>query len=124
MENYKIYIDTEKKNVKIKFSISYTKEQNNWATNETIVPGYRVHARPVEIEDKGDYTIESFGAFTGFGDTLLPCGRRSQKRYDEAKRILDERMLKYLAWFEDKGYHICRDAKNELIEQQEKRLAV
>lgn len=106
MENYKIYIDTDKENVKIKFRISYTKETSNWASNEPITPGYRVHATPVEVEVKEGYRTESFGAFTGFGDTVLACNRRSQKRYDEAKRILDKRMLTYLQWFRDKGYKI------------------
>ena len=123
MENYKMYVDTDKPSVKIKFSISYLKpsESISWSTNERRETGYRINAVPVEIEDKGDFKIESFGAFTGFGDTLLPCKRRSQKRYEQAIDILQERLLKYVRYFENKGYHICRDAINKLIEEQEHR---
>jgi len=121
MENYKIYIDTDKPSVKIKFSISYLKpsESRNWATSEYRETGYRVNAVPVERSSDG--MIESFTAFTGFGDTLLPCKRRSQKRYEQAIDILQERLLKYVRYFENKGYHICRDAINKLIEEQEHR---
>ena len=115
MENHKVYIDTEKKNVKIKFSISYTKEQNNWATNQSIAPGYRVNARPVEIEDREDYRVESFGAFTGFGDTLIPCTRRSKKRYEAAIKELENRMVKYIDWFNDRGHRVTEEARKECI---------
>jgi len=121
MENYRVYVKTDKEEIEIRFRVSFNKETRNWATNQTLEKGYRVNATPVEISKSNGYQMESFGAFTGFGDTLLACGRRSAKRYEEAKQILDERMLKYLAWFEDKGYHIDKDAKNELIEQGERR---
>tara|TARA_R100000742_G_C4279448_1_gene104044 strand:+ start:2560 stop:2958 length:399 start_codon:yes stop_codon:yes gene_type:complete len=121
MENYKIYIDTDKPSVKIKFSISYLKpsESWNWATSETRETGYRVTGVPVErwADGKG----ESFTAFSGFGATLLPCKRRSQKRYEQAIDILQERLLDYVRYFEKKGYHICRDAINTLIEEKEHR---
>ncbi len=118
-----MYVDTDKPSVKIKFSISYLKpsESINWATNERRETGYRVNVVPVEIEDKGDFKIESFTAFTGFGDTLLPCKRRSQKRYEQAIEVLEDRVLKYLEYFQNKGIHICRDAINNLIEEQEHR---
>lgn len=119
MENFKIYVDTDNPSVKIKFSISYLKpsESRSWATGEHRETGYRVIAVPVERSADG--RIESFTAFTGFGDTLLPCKRRSQKRYEEAIDILQERLLTYLEYFQKKGYHICRDTINSLIEEQE-----
>lgn len=121
MENYKIYIDTDKPSVKIRFSISYLKpsESISWSTNEYRETGYRVNAVP--IERSADGMVESFTAFTGFGDTLLPCKRRSQKRYEQAIDILQERLLKYVRYFENKGFHICRNAINTLIEEQEHR---
>ena len=121
MENYKMYIDTDKPSVKIKFSISYLKpsESHNWATGEYVETGYRAHGVPVERSADG--MIESFTAFSGFGATLLPCKRRSQKRYEQAIDILQERLIDYVRYFENKGYHICRDAINKLIEEQEHR---
>jgi len=119
MENYKMYIDTDKPSVKIKFSISYLKpsESHNWATGEFRKTGYRITGVPVERSSDG--RVESFTAFTGFGDTLLPCKRRSQKRYEQAIEIFEDRVLKYLEHFQNKGIHICRDAINELIEKKE-----
>lgn len=121
MENYKMYIDTDKPSVKIKFSISYLKpsESRNWATSEYRETGYRVTAVPVERSEDG--RIESFTAFSGFGATLLPCKRRSQKRYEQAIDILQERLLDYVRYFQNKGYHICSDAVNKLIEEKEHR---
>ena len=113
MEDYKIYIDTEKPNVKLKFRISYTQDRSNWATNEKIEPGYRVHATPVEVSLKDGYRTESFGAFTGFGDTLIPCERRSKTRYKNAKKVLMERMPKYIQWFKDKG-HVVKEIPSEV----------
>lgn len=119
MENHRVYVKTDKEGIEIRFRISFNKETHNWATSQQMEKGYRVNATPVEISRNSGYQTESFGAFTGFGDTLLACNRRSSKRYAEAIEILEERMLKYLAWFEAKGYNIDKDTKNELIEQQE-----
>ena len=97
MENYKLYVDTDKTSVKIKFSISYLKpsESRNWGTGEHRETGYRVTAVPVERKEMYNGIIESFTAFTGFGDTLLPCSRRSNKRYEQAIKKFKENMPKY-----------------------------
>jgi hypothetical protein len=118
MENYKIYIDTDKPSVKIKFSISYLKpsESWNWATSENRETGYRVNAVPVERSSDG--MIESFTAFSGFGDTLLPCKRRSEKRYEQAQVILMEKLPSYLQWFINKGYNIPEETRKSIMEQR------
>lgn len=115
MENYKLYVDTDKESVKIKFSISYLRpsESHNWATSEFRETGYRVNAVPVERSADG--RMESFTAFTGFGDTLLPCKRRSQKRYEQAIRKLKEGMPRYITWFENKGYVISEEFKKDIV---------
>ena len=109
MENFKLYIPTSKENTKIKFCISYTKESSSWATNESFEPGYRVNAKPVEVTLRDGYQWESSGAFTGFNDTLIPCSRRSNKRYESAREELNNRMEKYLKYFTDKGIVIDVD---------------
>ena len=111
MENYRVYIPTNKEGIEIRFRIAFNKELHNWATNQPLVKGYRVNATPITIEKKNGFQVESFGAFTGFGDTLLPCGRRSEKRYETAKEILEDNMIKYLRFFEEKGIVIDREAK-------------
>ena len=115
MENYKLYVDTDKPSVKIKFSISYLKpsESINWATNQYREPGYRITAVPVERSDDG--RMESFTAFTGFGDTLLPCKRRSKKRYEQSVRKLKENMPRYITWFDVRGYIISEEFKKDIV---------
>lgn len=124
MENYKIYIDTDKPSVKIKFSISYLRpsESWNWATSQTRETGYRVNAVPVEISEDGK--MESFTAFSGFGATLLPCKRRSQKRYEEAQVILMKDLPSYLQWFINKGYNIPEETRKSIMEQRKNELGV
>ena len=116
-ENFKIYVDTTKPSIKLKFSINYLKpsESINWATNEKRPTGYRVSAVPVERSADG--RIESFTAFTGFGDTLLACLRRSNKRYEEAQDILIKNLPQYIKWFENKGYELTPEAKEQVLEQ-------
>lgn len=115
MENYKLYVDTDKPSVKIKFSISYLKpsESHNWATGEFRETGYRITGVPVERSADG--RMESFTAFSGFGDTLLHCKRRSQKRYEQAIRKLKESMPRYITWFENKGYVISEEFKKDIV---------
>lgn len=97
MSLYKEYIDTIEENKKIRFSITFNRSSHNWATSEKTPIGYRVSATPVEIGDK----FESFGAFTGFTDTLLEVNRQSSKRLNEAIEILQQRKEKYIQWFKD-----------------------
>ena len=107
MENYKIYVSTDKEEEKIKFTIGFKKEGFNYATYESIVPGYRVTAKPVIIKNHDDgFRTESFTAFSGFADTLIPCSRRSNKRFESAKQELDARLVSYLEWFKERGYKI------------------
>ncbi len=119
MEGHRVYIKTNKEGFEIRFRISFNKDTHNWATSEQMEKGYRVNVTPVEISRSSGYQTESFGAFTGFGDTLLACDRRSDKRYRQARAILEERMLKYLAWFETRGFVIDEETKNELICKEE-----
>jgi len=97
MSLHKEYIDTIEDNKKIKFSITFNRNTHNFATSQRIPIGYRVSVVPVEIGDR----FESFGAFTGFNDTLLEVDRQSSKRLSEAIRILQERKESYIQWFKD-----------------------
>ena len=102
-----MYFNTENESVEIKFSISFNKSSHNWATNQPIPIGYRVAATPVKITKYEGYSMEEFGAFTGFTDTLLEVDRQSAKRLETAKKVLIERLEQYLQWFVDRyGYSI------------------
>lgn len=85
MALHKEYHQTDKGT--IKFSVSYVKGK-----------GYRVSAFPVKISNEDGYSVETFGAFTGFNDTLLPCTRQSSKRLEQAIKILGENKEKYLQY--------------------------
>ena len=61
--------------------------------------------------------MESFTAFSGFGDTLLECKRRSDKRYAEAKVILMQNLPSYLQWFINKGHEIPEETRKEIMIQ-------
>jgi hypothetical protein len=86
----------------IKFTITFNRETVSWATSQPIEKGYRVSATPVSIRREEGFTVEEFGAFTGFNDTLLPVERQSAKRLEEAKKIMAERMQGYIHWFKEK----------------------
>jgi len=102
---YKEYFKTEKESVQIKMSISFNRDSHNWATSQPLQVGYRIHATPVTITKHDRFQMEEYGAFTGFGDTLLVVERQSAKRLEMAKSIMNERLQQYLQFFEDKyGY--------------------
>lgn len=91
---------TLKENQKIKATISFNKDSYNWATSRKMEKGYRITVVPVEITPRENGIVtESWGAFTGFGDTLLAVERQSAKRLQEAIRIMNERKDRYLQYF-------------------------
>lgn len=106
MSLYKEYMkmpETAKSKVdgkEIKFSISYNREGVSWATSQRIPIGYRVSVVPVEVSILGNSIVmESFGAFTGFNDTLIECTRQSKKRLQMAIDELQKRKDRYMQWF-------------------------
>jgi hypothetical protein len=84
---HKEYIEHNGKT--IKFSITYSKEKK----------AYRLSSVPVTITKKDGYSMEEFGAYTGFNDTLLEVTRQSSNKLNEAIKILGERRTKYLEYF-------------------------
>lgn len=64
--------------------------------------GYRVVVVPVKTSDMGrGITMEEYGAYTGFKDTLLEVNRQSSKRLQQALKILEENKDRYIRWFID-----------------------
>ena len=89
--------------MEIRYSVSFNKEKINWATGQPKKIGYQVSATPIE-RIKGDgYSMESFGAFTGFNDCLLEAERQSSKRLEFAITELKKRIPElYKNWFLNK----------------------
>jgi len=86
----------------IKFSVSFNREQYNWATSQRKEIGYQVTVIPVERSADG--RVESFTAFSGFNATLLPVNRQSSKRLAEAIKILSERKDEFLKYINEKNF--------------------
>ena len=97
MSLYKEYVQLGDQT--IKFSISFNKNTTNWATSQPKQIGYQVTALPVKITQHEGYSIEESVAFTGFNACLLPVGRQSAKRLEEAKKILQEKKEQLLNYF-------------------------
>lgn len=93
-------INVNGKDQEIKFTVTFNRDQTNWATNQPKKIGYQVTATPIErIKREGGYTVESFGAFTGFNDSLLEVSRQSKNRLQTALDTLAERKEMYLNHF-------------------------
>ena len=100
MNLHKRYIETDKPNQYIKFTIHFNKDTYHWATSQSKQKGYCVTATPVE---RGS-NFEVSGAFTGFYDIIYPVERQSKKRLETAIRMLDDKMSHYIQHFIDKGF--------------------
>lgn len=87
----------------IKFLVGFNKESVNWATGEPKKVGYEVTAKPVKITQGEGYSMEEFGAFTGFNDNLLPIDRPSPKRLKAAIAALAEKLPTYLNYFNNQA---------------------
>jgi len=74
----------------VKFAIFYVKGT-----------GYRVSSYPVKRSISGGFSMEEFGAFTGFNDTLVVCNRAGAARLREAIAELKKRMTKYFQWYKN-----------------------
>lgn len=84
----------------LKVTVTFNKDGVNWATSRRVPKGYRVSVVPVERSNReGGIVMESFGAFTGFNDTLIETDRQSKKRLQQAIDTLQERKDGYIRWF-------------------------
>ena len=84
----------------IRISISFNRETYHWATGNEKKKGYQVTVTPIQKSGLGS----SFGAFNGFFEIILPCERQSKKRLLQAELLVQQKMDKYKAFFEAKGY--------------------
>jgi hypothetical protein len=103
---YKRYFKTDKEGHEIKCQIDYRKAGMNWATSRPVEGGYILTAVPVEIDKKDNYSVETFGAFTGFNQVLVRCDRRSNKKFEMAINQFNSNISEYLQYFIDKGINV------------------
>jgi hypothetical protein len=81
-------LEPENENSKIKFAIYYEKGKKYW-----------ISVIPVKITKKEGYSMEEFGAYTGFRQTLIECNRKSKKTLDTAIKLMNEKREDYLNYF-------------------------
>ncbi len=87
----------------VRCSISFNKQQINWATSEPMKIGYRVSCTPIKRKELGNgMYMEEFEAFSGFGDSLFEVDRQSSKRLEAAIKQLATNKEKYTEWFKQK----------------------
>jgi hypothetical protein len=99
----------------LKMTISYSKGGMNWATSQPVAKGYRIHVIPVKRSQSNGFSMEESGAFTGFGDTLLPVEtRQSKKKLEEAIVIFKEREQMY---FDHWVSQYATEKEKELLKQ-------
>lgn len=87
----------------LKAQIFYSKGGVNWATGREEGRGYYFSLTPVEIEDHGSYKVESAAMFSGRKTLVLPVQRQSQKRFEQAKAMMDDLMDRYCGQFLDEN---------------------
>lgn len=91
----------------IKFKISFNKDNYHWATSSSKEKGYQVNATPItkSKSECGKFNTESFTAFSGFYEIILPANRQSKKRLEEAEKLLEEKIETiYKEWFSNRNY--------------------
>lgn len=90
---------------KIKVGVHYQKAGHNWADGNYEEGGYYANVTPVKVDEKDDYSSESFMLLSGGKTLVLPCERRSTKREIEA---YNEVLQGKVQWLIDK---ICTKHK-------------
>ena len=75
--------------------ISYALGGMNYFTYKDEPRGYYFSLQPWE----SDGVWRKFAAFSGVKMCVLPCGRQSRKRFEEAKGMIDDLAAEYMAGF-------------------------
>ena len=91
----------------IKLTFDYYIGGYSYATYKQVPRGYYLDVLPVKRENRGSYSMESFGMFSGISYLLKTVNRKSNKAEAEAKVIANSMTDKLLA-------EICNKAGLEL----------
>ena len=81
----------------LKAEIYYSLGGINYFTYKNESRGYYMSISPVkrEVTDSG-YTMESYTAFSGLKQCVLPVQRKSQKKMNEAIEYFDKHILEFM----------------------------
>lgn len=80
----------------LKAMIEYSLGGYNCFTSKTESRGYYMSISPVERSDKYGFITETYAAFTGLKQCVLPVQRKSQKKMNEAVEYFEQHILEFM----------------------------
>lgn len=101
MKNYIKVSGSERTNY-LRVDLDYSKGGYNYFTYKNEPRGYYIHVSPVNRENKGDYFMESYTAFSGIKDCILEVTRASKKAENQAAEIFEQVKDRYINYILDK----------------------
>lgn len=96
----------------LKAEVYYSKGGVNWATGRNEERGYYFSLNAVSIENYRGCRIEGTVASSGRKTLVLPVQRQSQKRFEQAKAMMDDLMDRYCGQFLDENGMTLADPIN------------
>ncbi len=101
MKNY-IKVSGSNNTNYLRVDFDYSKGGYNYFTGKAEPRGYYIHVSPVNRENKGDYFMESYTAFSGIKDCILEVTRASKKAENQAAEIFEQVKDRYINYILDK----------------------
>ena len=80
----------------LKAEIYYSLGGMNYFTYKTESRGYYMSISPVARSDRHGCVMESYAAFTGLKQCVLPVQRKSQKKMEEAIAYFEEHIIEFM----------------------------
>jgi len=100
---------------KLDIVIRYEKGGWSYMTGRESQRGYYFSVTP--YEQSGMW--RTYRAFSGSKTCVLPCGRQSKKRFEEACSMIDDLTARYLpAWLEESGVELVNGEYAESYEER------
>lgn len=80
----------------LKAEIYYNLGGMNYFTSRTEARGYYMSISPVKRENRGGCVMESYTAFTGLKQLVVPVQRKSKKKMEEAVAYFEEHIKEFM----------------------------
>ena len=80
----------------LKAEIYYSLGGMNYFTYKNEARGYYMSISPVKREDRGSCVMESYTAFTGLKQLVVPVSRKSQKKMNEAIEYFESHIKEFI----------------------------
>lgn len=80
----------------LKAEVYYSLGGTNMFTYKNESRGYYMSISPVKREDRGGFIMESYTAFTGLKQLVVPVSRKSQKKMNEAVEYFENHIKEFM----------------------------